>query len=135
MDSETFFVTISVKHQSPFIAYEWTELVVEEINRFFSVKDKAEAKAAVDYLNSEFANTSFTEVKKSIAELLQEKTQKLTLIEVSDFYVYDYIDRPAVMEKKAEPRRFVILVIGGFLGTIVAVFTILLRQKFIKKKY
>ena len=134
LDSETFFVTISIKHQSPFIAHEWTELVVEEINKFFSVKDKAEAQAAVDYLNGEIAKTSLTEIKESIAELLQKKTQQLTLIEVSDFYVYDYLDRPAVMERKAEPRRLLILIIGALFGTIISIFIILVKQYIINKK-
>ena len=134
-DSETLFVTIAVKHQSPFIAHQWTELIVKELNKFFRIKDKAEAQAAIDYLNTQLALTSFTEIKVAIAELFQKKTQQLTLIEVSDFYVYDYIDPPAIMEKKSEPKRLIILVIGGFTGIIVALLTILIRQKFINNKF
>ncbi len=134
-DSETLFVTIAVKHQSPFIAHQWTELIVKELNKFFRIKDKAEAQAAIDYLNTQLALTSFTEIKVAIAELFQKKTQQLTLIEVSDFYVYDYIDPPAIMEKKSEPKRLIILVIGGFTGIIVAILTILIRQKFINNKF
>ena len=134
-DSETLFVTIAVKHQSPFIAHQWTELIVKELNKFFRIKDKAEAQAAIDYLNKQLALTSFTEIKVAIAELFQKKTQQLTLIEVSDFYVYDYIDPPAIMEKKSEPKRLIILVIGGFTGIIVALLTILIRQKFINNKF
>ncbi len=134
-DPETFFVTIGVKHQSPFIAHQWTELIVKELNKFFRIKDKAEAQAAIDYLNGQIALTSFTEIKVAIAELFQKKTQQLALIEVSDFYVYDYIDPPAVMEKKSEPKRLIILVIGGFVGIIVAMFAILLRHKFINNNH
>ena len=134
-DQETFFVTIAVKHQSPYIAHQWTELIVKELNKFFRIKDKAEAQAAIDYLNGQIALTSFTEIKVAIAELFQKKTQQLALIEVSDFYVYDYIDPPAVMEKKSEPKRLIILVIGGFVGIIVAMFAILLRHKFINNNH
>lgn len=133
-DQDTFFVTISVKHQSPFVAQAWTQLIVKELNNFFSVKDKAEAQGAVDYLNAQIAQTSFTEVKLAIAELLQQKTQQLSLIEVSDFYVFDYIDPPAVMEKKSEPKRAVILIIGIFLGSMFGIFIVLIRHYFFNKQ-
>ena len=33
-DFDTGFVTISVKHKSPYIAKEWTNLIVNQINDF-----------------------------------------------------------------------------------------------------
>lgn len=131
-DQETGFVTISIKHQSPYVAQSWTELIVKELNNFYRVKDKAEAQAAVDYLNTQIAQTNFTETKIVIAELLQKKTQQLTLIEVSDFYVFDYIDPPAVMEKKTEPKRAIIFIICSFIGLISAIFIVLARKYFLK---
>jgi hypothetical protein len=49
--------------------------------------------------------TSLSEIKQVLAQLLQEETKKLTLIEANQSYVFDYIDPPAVMEKKSEPKR------------------------------
>ena len=39
-DYDTGFVTISVKHQSPYIAQEWTNLIVNQLNDFFRTNDK-----------------------------------------------------------------------------------------------
>ena len=50
-DKQTGFISLVIKHQSPYIAKEWTELIVEQINTFFREKDKAEAESAVNYLN------------------------------------------------------------------------------------
>ncbi|MDA9804414.1 Wzz/FepE/Etk N-terminal domain-containing protein [Gammaproteobacteria bacterium] len=133
-DLETGFVKLSIKHQSPFIAKSWTELVVKEINEYFRIKDKAEAQAAVKYLNMQIAQTSFTEIKQVIAELLQQKTQQLTLIEASDFYVFEYIDPPAVMERKSEPRRAIICVLGALIGVIISIIVILIRHYVVNKK-
>ena len=126
-DEFTGFVTIAVKHQSPYVAKEWTELIVNELNDFFRTKDKIEAKAAMNFLNTQIAQTSFTEIKQVIAQLLQERTQQLTLIEVNDFYVFEYIDPPAVMEKKIEPTRSFICIVGAFLGAVLGVFIALIR--------
>ena len=125
---KTGFVTISVKHQSPVVAQAWTELVVRELNEFFRVKDKAEATAAMEYLNAQMSQTSFAQIRQVIAQLLQQKIQQLTLIEVRDFYVFDYIDPPAVMEFKSEPARSIICIIGAFLGALLGVFVVLFRH-------
>lgn len=132
-NEDTGFITIAIKHQSPFIAKEWTELIVRELNHFFRVKDKEQAQAAVDYLNKQISQTSFTEVKQVIAQLLQQKTQQLTLIEVSEFYVFDYIDPPAVMENKYEPKRSIICIFGALIGGIIGVLIVFARHFFFVK--
>lgn len=129
-DQVTGFVTISIKHQSPFIAKAWTELIVDQLNYFFRVKDKAEAQAAMDYLNTQIELTSFSEIKQVIAELLKQKMQQLTLIEVTDFYVFEYIDLPVVMEDKTEPSRAFICILGTILGGIFGTLIILIRFYF-----
>jgi len=100
IDQKTSFLTLKVKHQSPYIAQEWAELIIDQINKFYRKKDKNEAEKAVNYLNSFMANASLTEIKQTIATLLQQETQKLTLIEANEYYVFEYIDPPAIMEKK-----------------------------------
>ncbi len=133
-DDETGFVSISVKHESPYLAKAWTEIIVLELNRYFRVKDKAEAQATVNYLNMQIAQTNFTEVKQVIAQLLQQKTQQLALIEVSEFYVFDYIDPPVVMEEKHEPQRIIIYLLGVLFGGIFAISLILARYYLIENK-
>jgi LPS O-antigen subunit length determinant protein (WzzB/FepE family) len=131
---ETNFIIISIKHKSPFIAQEWTEMIVSEINNFFRIRDKQEAIASIDYLNNQIAQTSFAEIKQAIAQLLQNSTQKLTLIEANDFYVFEYIDPPVVMEKKVGPKRSLICIFGGLLGAILGIFIILIRHFYTEQK-
>ena len=120
-DNKTGFVTLTLKHQSPFIAKEWTELIVREINSYYRQKDKLESQKAVTYLNEQISMTNLSEIKEAIAELLQQETQKLTLIEAKQFYVFDYIDPPAVMERKSEPKRFLIIMLATFIGISLGV--------------
>ncbi len=132
-DQDSGFVTISVKHQSPFIAQEWTELVVDQLNNYFRSKDKVEAEIAVTYLKEEIAKTNFTEVKQVIAELLQGRTQQLSLIEVGEYYVFAYIDPPVVMEKKAEPIRSIICIIFAFVGLMLGMTAVIVKH-YLKKE-
>ncbi len=126
-DKLSGFVTLSIKHQSPFIAEKWSKLVVNKINSFYRDKDKLEAEIAIKYLNEQMLKTNFAEIKQALAELLKSEIQKLTLIEANELYVFDYIDPPAVMEEKAEPSRLLITIVGFLIGLIFGISFILFR--------
>ena len=72
--------------------------------------------------------SAYREIKQEVAALLQQETQKLTLIEANEAYVFDYIDPPAVMEFKSEPARSIICIIGAFLGALLGIFVVLFRH-------
>jgi LPS O-antigen subunit length determinant protein (WzzB/FepE family) len=126
-DIDTGFVTITTSHQSPYIAQAWAVLITTQLNEFFRTKDQLEAEVAMKYLNAEMAKTSFSEIKLVVAQLLQQKVQQLTLIEASEYYVFDYIDPPAVMETKSGPARSIICIIGAFLGGLLGSLIVIIR--------
>jgi LPS O-antigen subunit length determinant protein (WzzB/FepE family) len=78
--------------------------------------------------------TGLSEIKQVIAELLQEETKKLTLIEANQYYVFDYIDPPAVMEKKSEPKRALICIFSALLGGMLSLLFVLIRHYAFSKK-
>ena len=133
-DKKSGFITLSIKHQSPFIAKQWVELIVNEVNNFYRQKDKIESEKAVSYLNQQVSLTSLSEIKEALAQLLQEETKKLTLIEANKYYVFDYIDPPAVMEKKSEPKRALICILGALLGGMLSIVLVLIRHYAVKQK-
>ena len=132
-DKKSGFITLSIKHQSPFVAKKWTELVVNEVNSFYRQKDKSESEKAVSYLNQQISMSGLSEIKQALAKLLQEETKKLALIEANEFYVFDYIDPPVVMETKSEPNRAIICILstilGGMLGIVLALIKYYVSQK------
>ena len=133
-DKKSGFITLSIKHRSPFVAKQWVELVVNEVNAFYRQKDKSESEKAINYLNQQISMTGLSEIKQVLAQLLQEETKKLTLIEANQYYVFDYIDPPAVMEKKSEPKRSLICILSALLGGMLSVLFVLIRHYAIKQK-
>ena len=127
-DTKSGFITMSIRHQSPFIAKQWVELIVNEVNAFYRKKDRLESEKAVSYLNQQISTTGLSEIKQVIAQLLQEQTKKLTLIEANQYYVFDYIDPPAVMEKKSEPRRSTICILIALLGGMLSILLVFIRH-------
>jgi len=133
-DVNSGFITLSIKHQSPFIAKQWVELVINEVNTFYRKKDKSESEKAVSYLNQQISTTGLSEIKQVIAQLLQEETKKLTLIEANQYYVFDYIDPPAVMEHKSEPKRALICILSALIGATLSILLVFIRHYVFKEK-
>ena len=134
VDNQTNFISITVKHQSPYIAQKWTQLLIDQINIFYRTKDKNEAERASNYLNSVLAETKLSEIKQEIAKLLQKEIQKLTLIQAKEFYVFEFINPPVAMEKHAEPSRSLICILAAFLGGLIGVLVVFIRHYLFAKK-
>ncbi|MDA7851293.1 Wzz/FepE/Etk N-terminal domain-containing protein [Gammaproteobacteria bacterium] len=126
-DNKSGFISLSIRHQSPFVAKHWAELIINEVNSFYRQKDKSESEKAVSYLNQQISLTGLSEIKQVLAQLLQEETKKLTLIEANQYYVFDYIDPPAVMEQKLEPKRALICIFSTLLGLVLSALLVLIR--------
>jgi len=127
---DTKFLTISFRHESPHIAKEWTELVVNQINDSFRARDKLEAETAMNFLYAQMALTSYTEIKEVVAQILKQKMQLLALIEANEFYVFSYLDQPAVAKEKIEPSRSSISILGALFGFMLGVLIVLVRSYF-----
>ena len=132
-DKQSGFITLSIKHQSPYIAKQWVELVVSQVNNFYRQKDKSESEKSVRYLNKQISMTGLSEIKDVLALLMQEEIKKLALIESNEFYVFEYIDPPAVMEKKSEPRRSIICILAALLGGMLSILLVIIRHYYFKK--
>tara|TARA_B100000989_G_C19501882_1_gene454645 strand:- start:530 stop:1483 length:954 start_codon:yes stop_codon:yes gene_type:complete len=127
-DKKSGFITLSIKHQSPYVAEQWARLIINEVNEFYREKDKSESQRAAAYLNQQISITSLSEIKFVFTQLLQEEFKKLTLIEANQSYVFDYIDPPAVMEKKSEPKRVLICIISALLGVLLSIVLVFIKH-------
>ena len=133
-DFKTGYVTLSIKHQSPIIAKQWVEIIVEEVNSFYRQKDKETSEKAVIYLNRQIENTKLSEIRQVTASLLEKEIQKLTLVEANEDYVFEYVYPPSVMEEKSEPNRILIVILSLILGVFLGMIIVLYRHYFFKEK-
>ena len=133
-DEKSGFITVSIKHQSPFVAKQWVELIINEVNNFYREKERLEAERSSSYLNQQISMNNLSEINEVLASLLQEEIKKLTLIEASKFYVFDYIDPPAIMEEKSEPKRALICILISLFGFIFSIPLVFIRYYISNKK-
>lgn len=129
-DIQTGYVTLSIEHQSPIVAAQWLNWLVEDVNAAVKAQDVAEAEKSIEYLKQQIANTSLADLQVMFFELIQSQTETVMLAEVRPEYVFKTIDPAVVPELKSKPRRAIICILGTLLGGMIAVGIALIRYFF-----
>jgi uncharacterized protein involved in exopolysaccharide biosynthesis len=125
---QTGYVTLSIDHQSPILAAQWVNWLVEDVNAAVKSQDVAEAEKSIEYLKQQIANTSLADLQVMFFELIQSQTEKVMLAEVRQEYVFKNIDPAVTPEEKSKPNRALICVLGILLGGTLGVVIVLIRH-------
>ncbi|AVJ57264.1 LPS O-antigen length regulator [Idiomarina sp. OT37-5b] len=129
-DQETGLVRISVNHQSPELAQQWVEWLVTEVNNHMRQRDIEEARRSLEYLNNELQDTSLSNMQQVFYQLIEKQTQTIMLANVRPEYIFQTLDPAVVPEQKAKPSRALICIIGAFLGGVLSIGFVLVRNLF-----
>jgi len=127
-DKITSLVTIDVEFYSPKIAKTWLKWLVADVNDFMRQQDENEAQSSIDYLTKQLEKTEVSAMKTVFYQLIEEQTKNMMLTKVSAEYVLKTIDPAQVPEKKAGPKRALIVVLGTMLGGILSILIVLIRH-------
>ena len=123
----TGMITLSVKHVSPYVAKQWVDWLVEDINRVMKVRDVSEAEKSTAFLIAQLKETQISDMKSVLYQLIEEQAKTIMFANVRDEYVFKTVDAAIVPEKKSEPSRALICILGALLGGIIGVFIVSLR--------
>jgi LPS O-antigen subunit length determinant protein (WzzB/FepE family) len=102
--------------------------LIEDLNNALKVKDIDQAERSIAYLQSEINNTSLSEMRTSLFELIQSQTQTIMLANASPEYIFKTVDPAVVPELKAKPKRALIAVLGTMCGGMLGVLVVLVRH-------
>ncbi|MDP5132662.1 MAG: LPS O-antigen length regulator, partial [Paraglaciecola sp.] len=127
-DKTSGMVKLSVQHYSPYLAKEWADKLVLEINEDMRNRELTEAQRSISYLNEQIAQTNLADARTMLFSLVEEQTKTLMLANVRSEYVFKTVDRAVVAEKKAKPARALICILAVMLGGMLSVLFVLIRH-------
>lgn len=127
-DKEDGMVTLSIEHQSPYVAKQWVDWLVADINLTMKERDVSEAARSTEFLNKQIELTNVADIRTILYKLVEEQAKTIMFAEVRDEYVFKTIDPALVPEEKAKPKRALICVLGTMLGGMLAVMLVLIRH-------
>ncbi|WP_104027619.1 Wzz/FepE/Etk N-terminal domain-containing protein [Vibrio jasicida] len=120
-DKDSGLYTISVKNYSPYVAQQWVNWLIEDINKVMRERTIAETSQNLAYLNTQLQKTAVTDMQSTFYKLIEEQTKSLMLAEVQEEFVFKVIDPAVIPELKDGPKRALISILGAFVGGILSV--------------
>lgn len=123
---ESKMITLALEYNSPFIAKNWLDLLVLDINTEMKRRDIQEAERGIAYLKRQVELTNVSEVRGSLFSLIEEQTKTLMLANVRDEYIFNVVDPAIVPEQRFKPKRAIIVLISLLFGVIVGMFSVLI---------
>lgn len=133
-DKESGLYTISVKHYSPYIAQQWVNWLINDINKVMRERRIAETSQNLAYLNTQLKKTAVADMQSTFYKLIEEQTKSLMLAEVQEEFIFRVIDPAVVPELKSGPKRAFICVLGTLLGGMLGIAIVLIQFAFRREK-
>lgn len=132
-DKESGLYTVSVKHYSPYVAQQWVNWLIEDINKVMRERTIAETSQNLAYLNTQLQKTAIADMQSTFYKLIEEQTKSLMLAEVQEEFIFKVVDPAVVPELKDGPKRALICVLGTLLGGMLGVAIVLATFAFRKE--
>ncbi|KIF50409.1 Wzz/FepE/Etk N-terminal domain-containing protein [Vibrio owensii] len=132
-DKESGLYTVSVKNYSPYLAQQWVNWLIEDINQVMRERTIAETSQNLAYLNAQLQKTAVTDMQSTFYRLIEEQTKSLMLAEVQEEFIFKVVDPAVVPELKDGPKRALICVLVTLLGGMLGVAIVLVRFAFRKE--
>jgi len=127
-DKESGMVKISIEHVSPYVAQQWVEWLIQDINKTMKQRDVLEALKSTEFLTQQLEQTKIADIRAVLYKLVEEQTKTIMFAKVRDEYVFKTIDAALVPEEKFKPKRALICVLGVLLGGMLSVMIVLIRH-------
>ena len=133
-NTENGMITIAVEHVSPYIAQQWVNWLIEDINATMKQRDVLEANKSTQFLMKQLEQTKIADIRAVLYKLVEEQAKTIMFANVRDEYVFKTIDPAIVPEQKFKPKRALICVLGVLLGGIFSLMIVLIRHYVDKPK-
>lgn len=127
-DKESGLVTVAIEHKSPYVAKQWIDWLIADINDVMRQRDVTEAKRSTEYLEKQIEQTNVADIRTVLYKLVEEQAKTIMFAEVRDEYVFKTVDPALVPEDKFKPKRSLICIVITVLGGIAAAMFVLMRN-------
>jgi uncharacterized protein involved in exopolysaccharide biosynthesis len=126
-DKKTGLVSVSIEYYSPYLAQQWLENYILAINLYLQQRKLKRIDKNIGYLDEQIATTSVAEMREIFFTLIQEQVKSKMLVEASPDYAFTVVGEVMLQEKKSQPKRALIVVLGSLLGAMLSICLVLFR--------
>jgi uncharacterized protein involved in exopolysaccharide biosynthesis len=103
-------------------------LHVDGVNRHLQAEAVREAEDSIAYLMEQVGRTSDVELRQTLFKLVESQTKQAMLARVRDDFAFKVIDPPVPPDRRARPRRALMVAVTLVGSTLAAVFLALVLE-------
>ncbi len=129
-DLASGLIAVVIRWKDPEIAYQWNLGLIDLANREIRENDLRLAENFYSYLNSELGATNSVELRQSIASMIEAQMQTIMLANADAEYAFSYIDPPRIPDRRAYPRRSLMVILSFIASLFVSVIGLLVIRAF-----
>ncbi|EKK9988288.1 LPS O-antigen length regulator [Vibrio vulnificus] len=119
-DKKSGVVAISISHYSPFLAKNWVDSLVSELNNWMRTEKVKELEKNIAFMEQKIGTTTIAEMQKIFYQLIEEQTKTLMLASVNNEYAFKVVDPAVVPEEKDQPKRSIIVALSFMLSFLLS---------------
>lgn len=127
-EKKTGLVRLSISWTDPVLAAQWANDMVKQTNQMLRQRAIDLSTRNLAYLNQQLDKTSTVELRQSIFRLIEAEVKNVMVAQGNEQFAFKIIDPAVVPQEKDKPKRSLYLLMGAFLGFLIAS-VIVLRQK------
>ena len=117
---------VTIEYFSPKIAKAWLDLYVSSINVYMQQRRIKIISKQIEYLEVQILETPIAEVRKVLFNIISEQIRAKMMAQANPDFVFVAVSPSMIPEKKSQPKRALICVIGTLIGGISAVLLVLM---------
>tara|TARA_B100000475_G_C14991947_1_gene312659 strand:+ start:101 stop:1006 length:906 start_codon:yes stop_codon:yes gene_type:complete len=134
LNKATGFISLSYEHISPQFSFEFTNLIIRELNILSREIDIKESSDSLLYLEGLLEDTKQTSIKISINQMIESQLRTKMLSNIRDDYLLSPIDPPFIPELKSSPARAVLSIMSLMLSFFMSILIVLAKELIFYKK-
>lgn len=127
-DKKTELVTVAIEWQDAALAAEWSNALVEQLNHYLAQAAIAQSQRNLQYLNDELMRTPIEEMRKTLFDLIAGEQKKAMLANAQKDFAFRVLDAAVVPDKKAKPKRSLIVILSALVAGFLAVIWAFIRE-------
>jgi len=116
---------ISIEYISPDIAKMLVDLYVLSINKYMQERKVQMVTKNIEYLEAQLAGNPISEMKEVFFNIISEQIKLKMMAAATPEYVFVTVSPSMVPEKRSQPNRTLICILGTFLGGVFSVFLVI----------
>jgi uncharacterized protein involved in exopolysaccharide biosynthesis len=127
-DDKTGLITVSIEWEDAAIATQWANALVESLNRYLAERAIARSQGNLQYLNDTLMTTQIEDMRKVLYDLMASEQKNAMLASAQKDFAFRVLDPALVPDQKSSPKRALIVILAGLVGTFFALMWAFLRE-------